>query len=102
MIKRGYQSMAAKKIILHNTHKLVQQLLTSQLKTTKFNTVIFQDKVYLNKNPFLNLPKLRVLRQGIQIGELRKERLEPYQHFYTAAVLQGLYHHVILLKQNNT
>ncbi len=55
------------------------------------------DQAYIQRHPFFELKKIRVLRQGIQVGELMKNRLEPHQHFYTAALLDGVRRHQISL-----
>lgn len=47
-----------------------------------------QDKLYLCKQPFFDLKKIKVLRQGILCGEVKKQRFEPHQHFYMAALLK--------------
>lgn len=47
-----------------------------------------KDKVYFRTQPFLNLGKIRVLRQGILCGELIKKRLEPHQHLFMSSQLQ--------------
>lgn len=54
---------------------------------TNWNLMQIQQKVYMKKGPFLNL-KVPVLRQGILVGEVVKNRFEPHHHFYTAAQLK--------------
>ena len=40
--------------------------------------------VYMPCNSRLKLKDIRILRQGCQIGEVVKNRLEPHQHFYVS------------------
>lgn len=47
------------------------------------------DHVYLSSFKPFSLKNIKVLRQGIQLGELRKGRLEPHQHFYVSALLEN-------------
>lgn len=47
------------------------------------------DSVYLSSFKPFQLKNIKVLRQGIQLGELRKGRLEPHQHFYVSALLEN-------------
>ena len=41
-------------------------------------------RIYAMQQPFLKLKDIRILRQGCQIGEVVKNRLEPHQHFYVS------------------
>lgn len=47
-----------------------------------------KDNIYFRTQPFLDLGKVKVLRQGILCGELVKKRLEPHQHLFMSALLQ--------------
>lgn len=69
----------------------VTTFLQDQLSCLPSYAMLLQDKVYLKATPFLQLKKTRILRQGILAGEIRKQRLEPHQHFYTAAQLAPYY-----------
>lgn len=62
--------------------------------------VKLQDQyVYIKKMPFIELKNIRVLRQGILCGEVRKERMEPHHHFYVSAYLKPFFHHVTELNE---
>lgn len=52
-------------------------------------TTVLQDKVYLSAFEFFDFKGIRVLRQGILAGEIRKGRFEPHQHFYVSALFQS-------------
>ncbi|MCB7430174.1 RsmF rRNA methyltransferase first C-terminal domain-containing protein, partial [Erysipelatoclostridium ramosum] len=41
-------------------------------------------RIYAMQQPFLKLKDIRILRQGCQVGEIVKNRLEPHQHFYVS------------------
>ena len=45
----------------------------------------YQDKVWMKRSPFYELKKIKVLRQGIYVGQEKKNRFEPAHHFYMAA-----------------
>lgn len=49
---------------------------------------IQQEKVYYKQTPFLEMGKVRVLREGILCGEIIKNRLEPHQHLFMSAYLR--------------
>lgn len=41
-------------------------------------------RIYAMQEPFLKLKDIRILRQGCQVGEIVKNRLEPHQHFFVS------------------
>ena len=43
------------------------------------------DYIYCMNHPFINTGKLKVLRQGIQVGQIKKNRIEPCHAFYMCA-----------------
>ncbi len=51
----------------------------------------YQERLFLVPFEPLKLNRIRILRQGIELGELRKGRLEPHHHFYVTALFKGLY-----------
>lgn len=67
----------------------VTAFLKSQLKHQPPHLLQVQDKIYCKKTPFLKLKKIHILRQGILVGEIMKNRIEPHQHFYSASIHQG-------------
>lgn len=69
----------------------VELFLKDQLRQRPPYCMILQDKVYMKHTPFIKLKKTRILRQGILVGEMIKNRIEPHQHFYTVSILQNHY-----------
>lgn len=66
----------------------VMNFLKSQLKEVPAYLYVNQDKVYCKNTPFLKLGKVKILRQGVFVGECIKKRIEPHQHFYVASALE--------------
>ena len=62
------------------------------------NLIEINNKVYARKELFLEAD-MNILRQGILIGEIVKNRLEPHQHFYMSSLLMPHYHHIIDMTQ---
>ena len=72
----------------------VQTFLKDQLNDPALHLMQEKDTVYGRLQPFVQLGKIRVLRQGIRIGDVVKKRFEPHHHFYMAAALQPSMRHV--------
>lgn len=66
----------------------VKEFLNKQLVDIPKYCFINKDKIYMKHSPFIQLKKTRILRQGIYIGELVKQRIEPVQHFYVCSSLK--------------
>lgn len=62
----------------------VTQFLKTSLSKQPAYLMESNGRVYAMEQPFLKLKDIRILRQGCQIGELIKNRLEPHQHFYVS------------------
>lgn len=69
----------------------VTTFLKQQLSKTDFYYMQLQDKVYAKQTPFIKLKKVRIIRQGIFVGDIMKNRIEPHQHFYTSSLLEPYY-----------
>lgn len=82
--------------------KEAMQFLDQQLDDTQFHTMMIQDHIYLRKQPFLDLKQIHVLRQGICMGTLVKQRIEPHQHFYVSAQLQDHLRHTYAMNDDET
>lgn len=72
----------------------VQAFLQDQLSDPRMHLLVQGDTVLGRRQPFVRLGKIRVLRQGIRLGDVVKKRFEPHHHFYMAAVHQPLLRHV--------
>lgn len=74
--------------------EFVKAFLKDQLVSIPSHIHIDHQQIYLKQTPFLKLKNIRVLRQGILCGEIRKERIEPHHHFYMSAFLQPHLQHL--------
>lgn len=62
--------------------KIVNQFLDEQLRNQPRYFYVHQDKVYGMDVPFVDFKKIKVLRQGVYIGDIVKKRFEPAHAFY--------------------
>ncbi len=88
--KKSCEEKTPIKSMIPISSKVVDEFLNEQV-SLKLNTFITKDKCWISNQNLFQLPKLKLLRQGIYLGEIIKERLEPHQHFYSAALLQNHY-----------
>ncbi|MDH6367003.1 MULTISPECIES: RsmB/NOP family class I SAM-dependent RNA methyltransferase [unclassified Breznakia] len=98
--KKGTQE--TKKLQLCKTIPLpkeVEAFLLDQIGDIDFYCYQRNNHVYIKKSPFIDLANIHVLRQGIEVGEIIKGRLEPHQHFYMAATLQNKFQHKITVTE---
>ena len=65
----------------------VYDFLKKQVKDIPMYSYVSNDKIYLKSSPFIKLKKAKILRQGIYVGNMIKNRVEPHQHFYTVTSL---------------
>ena len=66
-----------------------------------FNLMEINQKVYAKKSDFIDLD-VPVLRQGILVGEIIKNRFEPHQHFYSASILKDQFLKSVELDEKQT
>lgn len=69
---------------------LVTSFLKDQIEKDKYYFYTNHDKVYLMKRPFIDLKNIKVLRQGLYVGDIIKKRFEPAHAFYMANCLNYL------------
>lgn len=94
--KNRVQVAAPINTIQSQKEQLTESFLKEQLNHQEgLKTTLLQDKIYLAPFELFKLQGIRVLRQGILVGELRKGRIEPHQHFYVTAMLNGQYKRII-------
>lgn len=92
MRKKGAQKQEKLKLLTKDPlPKFVESFLQQQLSQSLPYAMVLQDKVYLKQTPFIKLKKTRILRQGVCVGEIIKNRIEPHQHFYTYGLFQPWY-----------
>lgn len=68
--------------------KFCRESLETILAMPAGNYDIQRDKVYYRRTAFLDLKKVRVLRQGICCGTIKKQRLEPHHHLFMSSYLR--------------
>lgn len=94
-----------RKISKGNTKKIKEKKITSLTKELRVQLEdivslpkgfldCVNDKLYFRTQPFLDLGKVKVLRQGILCGEIVKKRIEPHQHLFVSALLKDRFHRV--------
>lgn len=64
---------------------IVKQFLNEQLEIKPCYYYVSQDKVFGMNFPFIDFKKIKVLRQGVYIGDIVKKRFEPAHAFYMVA-----------------
>lgn len=64
---------------------LIESFLMEQLGFIPKHIQVISNHVYAMDLPFINTKKLSVLRQGILLGEIKKNRFEPAHAFYMNA-----------------
>lgn len=62
--------------------RIVEKFLKEQLVTLPKYYYVDHDKVYGMDVPFVDFKKVKVLRQGVYLGDLIKNRFEPAHAFY--------------------
>ncbi len=88
MIKHGEQQLSPiKEIKASKLNESVQDFMNKQ-GCAPLSFYEQQGKVYGRLAPFIKLDKIRILRQGIECGEIIKNRFEPHHAFYLASVNQ--------------
>ena len=65
--------------------KITEKFLKEQLNTLPNYYYIDKDRVYGMDVPFVDFKKVKVLRQGVYLGDVIKNRFEPSHSFYMVA-----------------
>lgn len=82
---------------LKKVNPLVTDFLSTQTNEA-FYLMEVNQKVYARKKEFIDLD-VSVLRQGILVGEIVKNRFEPHQHFYSASLMKDKFLKVVELDE---
>lgn len=77
----------------------VTSFIEDQLSIQDYHLLEVNGKIYMRKNPFIQLDKIQVLREGCCVGEVIKKRIEPHHHFYTTSQLIPYYKHKVELNE---
>ncbi|MGN1344428.1 MAG: RNA methyltransferase, partial [Traorella sp.] len=76
---------------------LAEEFIQNQTNET-FYYYENNQKIYARTQSFIQLD-VPILRQGILVGEMIKNRFEPHQHFYSAALLKDTFLKVVNLDE---
>lgn len=70
--------------------KLVSSFVSEQIKEQNLNYYVQNDHVYCMNHEFVDFKKIKVLRQGIYVGQVIKKRFEPAHAFYMCSDFEYL------------
>lgn len=87
MIRQSDPFVSKKHVVSSKMEKEVKEFLKDQLSLDSFYLLEINGRYYLNSQPFLALDRIKILKEGILIGEMIKKRFEPNHHFYMSAYL---------------
>ena len=87
MIRTSKPFYSKNQRISSNISVEAKSFLNEQLSSNDYNLIQIKNRVYLSKNPFINLDHIHILREGILVGEILKNRFEPHHHFYMSSLL---------------
>jgi len=82
MIKHAPVKKVNIKTLPFSYNKLVEEFISENC-LTHFSYTIIKDRIYITRKPLYDL-KANIIRQGIMLGEIVKNRIEPHHHFFTA------------------
>lgn len=96
LIKKKDTGSSKLKMIKSSRDPLVFQFLNQQLTNAEqYKITVLNEKVFLSEFDFFDLKGIKVLRQGVLVGELKKGRIEPHQHFYVCSLLQNCFKEMV-------
>ena len=88
MIRLSEPLYSKKQILSSPVSYEAKLFLNEQLSLHDYNLIQIKNRVYLSKDSFINLDHIHVLREGILVGEVQKNRFEPNHHFYMSSYLR--------------
>ena len=103
LCKRGVASKARLKTLSQTKiDDSVQAFLKAQTSHKFPYYYEFKGRIYAKQTPFIQLDKISILRQGLLIGEVKKNRIEPHHHFYVSSLLKDTYLQVYDMNEEET
>lgn len=84
-IKRGDESQEPKECKESRLDRSLQGFLQEYLTNWPPHILVKNDKIYGMDHPFLDFGSIKVLRQGLLLGEIKKNRIEPSQPLFLGA-----------------
>lgn len=88
------------KLPLHKKEEIAKEYLQQIQQVLTLPPGYFykhENQIYFKKNPFVKLNGIHVLRQGILLGELKKQHFEPHNHLFLSAYLKGFIRQIVNL-----
>lgn len=83
--KEGNTDLSWKEIKSVALPSFVKDFIREQIGEQDFHVIQIKDRLYMKRQPFYALKGCNVLRQGAELGVLKKNRLEPAHSFYLSA-----------------
>ncbi len=87
MMRLSNPYCSKKRVMSSKTGAEVKAFLKDQLNLENYDLLEINNRVYLNDQPFLSLEHIKVVKEGILVGEVVKNRFEPNHHFYMSSYL---------------
>lgn len=84
-IKRGEKNQVPKEIKESRLDQSIEHFLQDHLTTWPSHILVKNNKIYGMDHPFLDFGRIKVLRQGWLLGEIKKNRIEPSQSLFLGA-----------------
>ncbi len=98
--KTGGEIRDPKRIKNQKPSKLVLSFLHEQLRVEPSYYYVNNDRVYAMDQPFVDMKKVHCIRQGIYLGEMKKNRFEPSHAFYMQADWIDAFTHKVELDEH--
>ena len=89
LIRKSANDKASLKMLPYSKNRIVDDFIKDNYLKA-FNYTVKDDKVYFSSQPLFQW-KGRIVRQGILIGEIRKNRFEPAHHGYMSIYLKDIH-----------
>lgn len=93
--KKGTKENSVKTLKNEMPNKTEKNFLNDQLDIWLPYFMHHKEKLYMMDHPFLDVKKVKVVRQGVLVGEMKKNRFEPAHALYLNGLLKNHFRHTI-------
>ncbi len=100
MIRREENQQITLSELRWDKNKIVDEFVNENMKE-RMNYCLIGDHVYVSKKPLINF-KGKIVRQGVLLGTIQKQRLEPHQNAFVAIMNQNNFKQIVELSQEAT
>ena len=97
--KKGIKVPSSYKVLKTVKNNIVESFITDNLNIDDYYLYQIDDKFYISFNELLDL-KSNVIREGIYLGDIEKNRFTPNHFMYRANSLVGLYKYEYALSES--